>query len=143
MKLARGDEADSDCSEGCMQKYVLGLIALWLITGMAGTARSAGAGQDNSQSITVRGQIWDSTCAAAGNHAAIMAKIKTTDLKECILNCVKAGAQLVLYNTDDKTTYHLDSQDKVKEYAGQTVTVIGTYDRATGILHVDRVETGM
>ena len=30
-----------------------------------------------------------------------------------------------------------------KEYAGQTVTVIGNYDRATSTLHVDRIETEM
>lgn len=73
----------------------------------------------------------------------MMVKSKAQDVKECTLNCVKAGAQLVLYNTDDKTIFRLDSQDKVKPYASQTVTVIGQYDRATDILHVDRIETGL
>ena len=71
----------------------------------------------------------------------MMQHTNAKDVKECTLACVKAGAQFVLYDTDDKTIYRLDAQDKVKDYAGQTVTVIGTYDRATGTLHVDRVET--
>ena len=133
-----------------MYKYAHGLAALVVIlTFAAGTSLSARGGkeisapEDDKQPLTVRGEIWDSTCAAAGSHGKVMAKTQAKDVKECTLNCVKGGAQLVLFNPDDKTIYRLDSQDKVKEYAGQTVTVIGEYDRATGILHVDRVETVM
>ena len=133
-----------------MYKRALGLIAILVIVRVAaGPIRSLGiaqanfARQDDLQPMTVRGEIWDSTCAAAGSHGKIMAKTQAKNVKECTLDCVKAGAELVLYNHDDKTIYRLDSQDKVKEYAGQTVTVIGNYDRATNILHVDRVETVM
>jgi hypothetical protein len=72
-----------------------------------------------------------------------MTKLHASTVKDCTLNCVKGGAELVLYSEGDKVVYRLDSQDKVKEYAGQVVTVIGNYDRATNILHVDRIETGM
>ncbi len=106
-------------------------------------AAAGGASADDPQPMTVRGEIWDSVCAAASSHGKMMAKTQAKDVKECTLECVKGGAQFVLYNTDDKTMNRLDSQDKVKEYAGQKVTVIGTYDRATDILHVDRVETVM
>ena len=133
-----------------MSKYAFCLIAVLVVVRVAaGPIRSMGIAQhnavprDNLQPMTVRGEIWDSTCAAAGSHGKVMAKTQAKDVKECTLNCVKGGAQLVLYNTDDKTIYRLDSQDKVKEYAGQKVTVIGNYDRATGVLHVDRVETIM
>lgn len=127
-----------------MFKYALALAAIAVISGVAAApTESIGITQDEPQPMTVRGQIWDSTCAAAGSHGKMMATTKASDVKECTLECVKAGAQLVLYDTDDKTTYRLDSQDKVKEYAGQTVTVIGSYDRSTGVLHVDRVETVM
>ena len=131
-----------------MYKHALGLIALMVIltagpTRRVGIARDTPAPKDNLQPMTVRGEIWDSTCAAAGSHGKIMTKTQAKDVKECTLNCVKGGAQLVLSNPDDKTIYRLDSQDKVKEYAGQTVTVIGEYDRATGTLHVDRIETVM
>jgi len=133
-----------------MSKYALGLLAILLLVGIhAGPGRSIdsanayAAPQNDLQPMTVRGEIWDSTCAAASSHGKMMAKTQAKDVKECTLACVKAGAQLVLYNMDDKTIYRLDSQDKVKEYAGQKVTVIGNYDRATDILHVDRIETIM
>lgn len=127
-----------------MFKYALALAAIVVVGGVASTSTERiGIAQDEPQSMTVRGQIWDSTCAAASSHGKMMTTTKAKDAKECTLDCVKAGAQLVLYNTDDKTTYRLDTQDKVKEYAGQTVTVIGSYDRSTGVLHVDRVETVM
>jgi hypothetical protein len=133
-----------------MYKRALGLIAILVIVRVAaGPIRSLGiaqanfARQDDLQPMTVRGEIWDSTCAAAGSHGRMMTKTRAKDAKECTLQCVKAGAHLVLYNTDDKTIYRLDSQDKVKEYAGQTVTVTGSYDRATNTLHVDSIETAM
>jgi hypothetical protein len=133
-----------------MSKYAFCLISVLVVARVAaGPIRSVGIAQDNAvrrdnlQPMTVRGEIWDSTCAAAGSHGKVMAKTQAKDVKECTLNCVKGGAQLVLYNTDDKTIYRLDSQDKVTQYAGQTVTVIGSYDRATDILHVDRIETEM
>jgi hypothetical protein len=127
-----------------MHKRTLGLIVFSVIL-MGGAISIVARGGDDGdlQPMTVRGQIWDSTCAAAGSHGKMMAKMNAKDVKECTLNCVKAGAQLVLYNSDDKTTYRLDPQDKAMEYAGQTVTVIGNYDRATSTLHVDRIETGM
>ena len=133
-----------------MYKYALGLIAILVIIKVAaGPIRSLGIAQDNVareddlQPMTVRGEIWDSACAAAGSHGKIMTKTQSKDAKDCTLKCVKAGAELVLYNTEDKTHYRLDSQEKVLEYAGQTVTVIGIYDRATNILHVDSIESVM
>jgi len=133
-----------------MSKYALGLVAMLVLAGIPAVpdcdidaANGYAAPQDDLQPMTVRGEIWDSVCAAASTHGKMMAKTQAKDVKECTLACVKAGAQLVLYNLDDKTIYRLDSQDKVKEYAGQKVTVIGNYDRATGVLHVDRVETIM
>ena len=133
-----------------MPKYALGLVAVLILAGIRSApnrefygAIGYTAPQNDLQSMTVRGEIWDSTCAAASSHGKMMAKTEAKDVKECTLACVKAGAQLVLYNLDDKTIYRLDSQDKVKEYAGQKVTVIGNYDRATDVLHVDRIETIM
>jgi len=125
-----------------MRKFALALFVV-VIVGLAVSLTGSPdlAQSDQQQPMTIRGEIWDSTCAAASTHAKMMAKMEAKDAKECTLNCVKAGAQFVLLNPDDKTIYRLDSQDKVKEYAGQMVTVIGTFDRSTGILHVDRIES--
>jgi hypothetical protein len=120
------------------------LVTLWaLVLSITVPAGIRVVAEDAPQSMTVRGQIWDSTCAAAGSHGRMMTRMNFKDVKECTLACVKAGAQFVLYDTDDKTIYRLDSQDKAREYAGQTVTVIGTYDRAAGTIHVDRIESVM
>jgi hypothetical protein len=95
------------------------------------------------ESITIRGKIWDSACAALASHEKMIAKANAKDAKECTLQCVKAGSKFVLYNPDDKTTYQLDDQDKAAEYGGQTVTVTGSYDRDTNTIHVDSItETG-
>ena len=127
-----------------MYKLAADVFAIVTVVTLATSPIGArGIAQDNLQPMTVRGEVWDSTCAAAGSHGQVMAKTQAKNVKQCTLDCIKAGAELVLFNQDDKTVYRLDSQDKVKEYAGQTVTVIGNYDRATNILHVDRIETVM
>jgi len=91
-------------------------------------------------SITVRGKIWDSVCAGQASHEKVIAKTNAKDAKECTLQCVKAGSKFALYNPDDKTTYQLDDQEKAGEYAGQTVTVTGNYDRDTNTIHVDSIK---
>jgi hypothetical protein len=121
-----------------MRTLILMMLGVLILSG---TIPLRAGAEDPLPPMTVRGQIWDSTCAAAGSHGRMMQHTNAKDVKECTLACVKAGAQFVLYDTDDKTIYRLDAQDKAKDYAGQTVTVIGTYDRATGTIHVDRIET--
>jgi hypothetical protein len=129
-----------------MHKLALGVTSMLLLfMVVAVSPRSTGVSQettsDTAQPMTIRGSIWDSICAAAGSHGKIMAKVQAKDVKECTLSCVGGGAELVLFNSDDKTIFRVDSQDKVREYAGQTVTVTGNYDKATGILHVDSINT--
>jgi hypothetical protein len=129
-----------------MQKLALGVTPILLLFMIVAVPpRSTGVSQettsDTAQPMTIRGSIWDSICAAAGSHGKIMAKVQAKDVKECTLSCVTGGAELVLFNSDDKTIFRVDSQDKVREYAGQTVTVTGNYDKATGILHVDSIST--
>ena len=52
---------------------------------------------------------------------------------------MKAAGKYVL-QTADTTAYILDDQDKAKSYEGKRVKVIGTLERATGILHVSSIE---
>jgi hypothetical protein len=40
----------------------------------------------------------------------------------------------------DTTSYKLDNQQQVQQYVGQRVRVTGTLDRASNLIHVDRVE---
>jgi len=131
-----------------MNKFALALTTILVFVIVADPSRVAipqdkAATVDNMQPMTIRGAIWDSTCAASGSHGKVIGKGQAKDAKDCTLLCVKGGAQFVLYNLDDKTTFRLDSQDKVKEYAGQLVMVTGKYERDTGILHVDRIDAVM
>lgn len=90
---------------------------------------------------TFRGQIMDSMCASMGSHSpGGYAATHTHTPKDCTLACVKAGSKFVLYNAARKTTLQLDDQDKDRDFAGQNVRVIGTYDRATKTIHVAKIE---
>ncbi len=130
-----------------MHRYTLGPLALVVIVRIAaGPTESRGVAhnpvaQDDLQPMSVRGDIWDSVCAAAGSHGKMMSKLHAQSVKACTLACVKNGAHFVLYEQDDKVTFRLDDQARVKQYAGQTVTVVGNYDRSTNTLHVDVIHT--
>lgn len=90
---------------------------------------------------TFRGQIMDSMCASMGGHSP--AGYKATDThtpKDCTLACVKGGSTFVLYNAARKATLKLDDQNKARDFAGENVRVIGTYDRATKTIHVEKIE---
>jgi hypothetical protein len=86
------------------------------------------------------GEITDSQCAGMGTHAQMMKKEGAKDAKECTLACVKMGGKFVLYNPSRKTTYQLDDQDKPRAFAGQPVTVKGTFDSASKTIHVQSIE---
>jgi len=45
-----------------------------------------------------------------------------------------------LLETEDNVAYQLDDQEKAKQYEGKRVKVMGSLDRATGILHVSSIE---
>jgi len=86
------------------------------------------------------GEIMDSACAAGGSHSGMMSKEggpKTA--KACTEACVKGGAKYVLYNSATKRTYQLDDQTKPEQFAGDKVTIMGTYDAATKTIHVTSV----
>jgi hypothetical protein len=86
------------------------------------------------------GEIMDSACAAMGSHSGMMNKEggpKTA--KACTVACVKSGAKYVLYNSTTKRTYQLDDQAKPEPFAGEKVTVMGTYDAATKTIHVTSI----
>ena len=48
----------------------------------------------------------------------------------------KSGNKLVLQETSTQATYHLDDQDKAKQFEGKSVKVIATMDPVTNTLHV-------
>ncbi len=95
--------------------------------------------QSKVHTRTFSGAIMDSQCAAMGNHDAGYKMTGTTTPKDCTLSCVKSGGQLVLYNAAKKSTYKLDDQTKPRDFAGENVKVIGTYNSGTKTIHVEKI----
>lgn len=90
---------------------------------------------------TFRGQIMDSMCAAMGSHSPGGYQATHTNTpKDCTLACVKGGSTFVLYDAARKTTLKLDNQDKARDFAGENVRVVGTYNSATKTIHVEKIE---
>ena len=77
-----------------------------------------------------------------GNHDAGYKLTHTDTPKDCTPACVKAGAKFVLYSAPRKATYELDDRDKARDFAGQKVKVIGSYDKADKTIHVESIEAG-
>ncbi|HLH37048.1 MAG TPA: DUF5818 domain-containing protein [Alloacidobacterium sp.] len=118
-----------------MKSALLALTAFVLMgAGTYAAPKSAGR--------TFSGEIMDSTCANMGNHDAGYKMSSTHTPKDCTLACVKSGSKFVLYNSATKTAYQLDNQNKPKEFAGQKVKVIGTYNTGTKTIHVEKIEAG-
>src|ERR1700722_5583694 len=78
-----------------------------------------------AQSNAFSGEIMDSQCAKTGSHEG-MVDYKTA--RDCTLGCVQMGAKFVLYDPDSRITYQLDDQKRPARFAGEKVTVMGTYD---------------
>jgi hypothetical protein len=95
--------------------------------------------QQNNTPLSYIGEIMDSKCGGQGSHGQVMANEGTKTAKDCTLFCVKDGAKLVLYNADTKVSYNLDDQDKPRDYAGQKVTIVGSYDGPTKTIHIQSI----
>ena len=112
-----------------MKKLVL-LVVMLLV----------GAGVSFARASVFTGEIMDSACAKMGSHDAGYGMTGTHTPKDCTLACVKSGSKFVLYNSARKMTYQLDDQAKPREFAGEKVRVIGTYNRSTKTIHVEKIE---
>jgi hypothetical protein len=97
---------------------------------------SVPAQQQNNTPIAYVGYVMDSICAGGGSHAAVESKEGIKTSKDCVMFCMKSGAKLVLYIPDTKTVYNLDDQEKSVDYAGEKVTVVGTFDGPSKTIHI-------
>jgi hypothetical protein len=115
--------------------------AIWIfpILFLGALSLSTIAQQPNNTPMSFTGEIMDNECAAAGSHTDMMKKEGFKTAKDCAQGCVRAGGQFVLLGLN-KTTYQLDDQEKPADYAGQKVTIIGTYDGATKTIHVQSIQ---
>lgn len=109
-----------------------------------------GAGQDAPK--TYIGEISDSQCAHkvhsnSGDHAEMLKSgMAGNTPAECTQECVKSmGGQYVLVGAESKdhqqNVYSIQEQDKVANFAGKKVKLIGTFDPQTKKLRVRSVES--
>lgn len=122
-----------------MKRSIFGLAASLLLAFTVVQAAPRAQNDQTTSSRTFRGEIMDSACAQMGSHKQMEAKEGTKNAKDCTEACVKNGSTLVLYNPSNKMTYQLSDQDKAKEYAGERVTVKGTYDASSKTITVDSI----
>jgi hypothetical protein len=112
-----------------MKTAAIGMFGVLILAGGLSAQKAPTFSVRNGETFT--GEITDSFCAQ-GHHIGII-----KNRRNCILTCVKFdGAQFVLYNSESKLVYKLDDQQKPETYAGQEVTVTGTYDKDAKAIHV-------
>jgi hypothetical protein len=125
-----------------MKRYANWLAVLVLLAAASVVAAANHAAQQqNNTPLSFTGEIMDSACAALGSHDQMMKKEGIKSAKDCTLQCVKDGSKLVLYAPSNKTVYQLDDQDKSTEFAGEKVTIIGTYDASTKTIRMQSIQT--
>jgi hypothetical protein len=123
-----------------------GLAVIVAIIVVAVTARSKGPAKNQFQptentSPSFSGQIMDSACAAVGSHTDMMTKYNFKSEQDCVRDCMtNKNATLVLYVPATKTTYKLDDQDRPKQYLGQNVTIVGSYDQLAQVIHIQTIQ---
>jgi hypothetical protein len=90
---------------------------------------------------TFTGEITDSTCAMLGSHEMMIREGAANDARSCTNACVKTGnSQYVLYDASTKTIYQLSDQQKPVQFAGQKVTITGTYQPDTKTIQIASIQ---
>jgi hypothetical protein len=89
---------------------------------------------------TFTGEVMDSQCSDMASHDDMMKGEGAHNAKECAIACVKKGGTYALYAPGEKRSYKLDNQKKAAAFAGQKVTVTGSYDSGSDTLHVSSIK---
>ena len=97
--------------------------------------------------LAFHGEIMDSRCAHAGTHDDVMRSKGVTDPSDCVKECLKDGAKLVLFSSDTGVSHELDtsgpivSQDRLLDFAGERVKIVGSLDENSNIIwHIQSIE---
>jgi hypothetical protein len=99
---------------------------------------TAGLGVADDHTFTC--EIMDNQCAQMGSHDNMMKSEGAKNAKECAIACVKSGGKYALYDPAAKRGYQLDNKKKARDYAGQKVTIKGTFDSTTDSIHVTNIQ---
>jgi len=119
-----------------MKRFILNLGTVVLLVTAFLQAGFKSAQQRNNTPQSYTGEIMDGTCAVQDSHNQEMTSEGTKSSKDCALFGVKDGSKLVLYNSEAKTSFNLDDQDKIRDYSGKKVVIVGTYDGPTKTIQI-------
>jgi len=115
-----------------MKTAAIGMVGVLLLAGGLSAQKTPRLSVQINDTFT--GEITDSICAE-GHHIDLL-----RSERNCVLACVKLdGAQFVLHNPETNRIYKLDDQQKPEAFAGQEVTVSGTYDKDEKVIHVTNI----
>ena len=89
---------------------------------------------------TFSGEIMDVQCGMVKSHDLMMKQKGSKDAVECTQACMRDGGKVVLYDSTHQKVYQLADQEKAIQFAGQKVTVTGTFDAGNNTLRVDNVQ---
>jgi len=122
-----------------MQKVAVAIVSVLALASLCPALPRPGGARGDAAKV-FKGEVMDDLCAKSGSHTEMQKMMKSmgNDAKTCTVECVKLGGKYVLYDGASKTSYQLDPQDKVKDFAGQKVKVTGTSDGGT--IHVKSIE---
>ena len=109
------------------------MIAAFLLVAVAGSSQG--------QSRLFKGEIMDIQCATMGTHDRMMKGVNAKDAAECSRKCVKMRGKYVLFDLGTNTIYQIDNQEKSAQFAGQKVSVKGTYNADSKTIHVESMRT--
>ena len=112
-------------------------LTLAMAIGLATILPAAFSGTGGAQTFT--GEIMDVQCGLVKTHAMMMKQKGSKTPVDCTQACVRDGGKVVLYDSAHQKVYQLQGQQKAMQYAGQTVTVVGTYDNASNTLRVESI----
>jgi hypothetical protein len=94
----------------------------------------------HAEDRTFSGAIMDSQCVSMGGHES-MYNDEIKNPKDCTIECVKYdGGKYELYDIATQKVYQLDDQKKAEQFAGEKVTVTGSYDESTQTIRVNKIE---
>ena len=122
-----------------MSRFILNLGTIVLLVTAFLQAGFKSGQKRNHTPLSYTGEIMDGACAGQRSHNQEMSREGTKNVKDCALLCAKDGSKLVLYNSDAKTSFNLDDQEKIRDYSGEKVAIVGTYDGPSKTIHIQSV----
>ena len=118
-----------------MKRLILNLATVLLL---AAAFLQAGFKSTHKHNTSYTGEIMNGSCAGQSSHNLEMAREGAKNATDCAI-CRKDGARLVLYSPEVNASFNLDDQVKPREYVGEKVAIVGTYDEPTRTIHVQSI----